>query len=117
MKFLALIVLCAFTASAQTKAAPKAAPKAGQPPKAGLISCAGKIEGRYAESSVGQIQIEFRSGKATMKAFGDNEVLDCWMAGKKIYLYMPGDPAPLEVDINNDGTLQTPMGEFKKKGD
>ena len=52
-----------------------------------------------------------------MKAFGDSEVLDCWMAGKKLYLYMPGDPEPMEVDINNDGTLQTPLGEFKKKGD
>ena len=111
------IAVCALTASAQTKAAPKATAKGGQPPKAGLTSCAGKIEGRYAESSVGQMQIEFRSGKATLKAFGDSDVTDCWMAGKKIYLYMPGDPMPMEIDINNDGTLQTPLGEFKKKGD
>jgi hypothetical protein len=38
------------------------------------------------------------------------------MQGKKIYLYMKGDPEPMEIDINDDGTLQAPMGEFKKKG-
>jgi hypothetical protein len=118
MKIPALIALCAVSALAQTKAAPKAAPKGGgQPPKAGLSTCAGKIEGRYAESALGQMQIEFRSGKATLKAFGDTSITDCWMAGKKVYLYMPGDPEPMEIDINNDGTLQTPLGEFKKKGD
>ncbi len=117
MKLFAIAAIWSLSAFAQTKAAPKAATKAGQPPKAGLSSCAGKIEGRYAESSVGQIQIEFRSGKATMKVLGDTETVDCWIAGKKIYLYMPGDPEPMEIDINNDGTLQTPLGEFKKKGD
>jgi hypothetical protein len=30
---------------------------------------------------------------------------------------MPGDPEPMEIDINNDGSLQTPLGESKKKGD
>ena len=117
MKFAAVFALTALAALAQTKAAPKAAAKGGQPPKAGLSTCAGKVEGRYAESALGQMQLEFRSGKVTMKAFGDTETLDCWMAGKKIYLYLPGDPEPMEIDINNDGTLQAPMGEFKKKGD
>src|SRR3954469_11129464 len=120
-KFLLALALCALPAMAQTKAAPKASPtpaaKAGQPPKPGLVSCAGKIEGRYAESALGQMQIEFRSGKATLKAFGDTSVTTCWTAGKKVYLYMPADPDPMEIDINNDGTLQTPLGEFKKKGD
>jgi hypothetical protein len=100
---------------AQSKSGSKApTPK---PPKPGLVSCAGKIEGRYAESSHGQATLEFRSGKATLKALLlGSQVLDCWTAGKKIYLYMPGDPNPMEIDINDDGTLQAPMGEFKKKG-
>jgi len=109
-RVLLAFVTTALIASAQTKAAPKAAP-----PKPGLTSCAGKIEGRYAETSSGQLQIEFRSGKATLRALGDADVTDCWMAGKKIYLYMPGESAPMELDLNDDGSIQTPLGEFKKK--
>lgn len=124
-----LFVACAALASAQTKGkvAPPPSSRSGpptttepipaaKPPKPGLVSCAGKIEGRYAESSVGQMQLEFRSGKTTLKLFGDTQVVDCWMQGKKVYLYMKGDPEPMEIDINDDGTLQAPMGEFKKKG-
>lgn len=99
---------------AQSKNGSKAPP--AKPPKPGLVSCAGKIEGRYAESSVGQTTLEFRSGKVTLKSLllGAQELV-CWTADKKIYLYMSGDPEPMEIDINDDGTLQTPIGEFKKK--
>ena len=62
------------------------------------------------------MQMEFRSGKVTLKLFGDTQTVDCWINAKKIYLYLKGDPEPLEIDINDDGTLQAPMGEFKKKG-
>jgi hypothetical protein len=101
-----------------TPVAPAAPVKSGVPPKPGLTSCAGKIEGRYASSgSFGSIQITFRSGKATMSAMGDEEVLECWMGGGKIYLHKPGDPnLDMPIDINDDGTLQTPLGEIKKKG-
>ena len=100
---------------AQSKGGAKAPPT--KPPKPGLISCAGKIEGRYAESSHGHATLEFRSGKATFKALLlGTQILDCWTAGKKIYLYMSGEPDPMEIDINDDGTLQASMGEFNKKG-
>src|SRR5262245_9475902 len=105
---LPLVFLCAsLVASGQAGKAPaKAAPKAGQPPKAGLASCAGKIEGRYAASNGLPYTIEFRSGKAKITAplMGSDEVA-CWTAAKKIYLYMAGDPEPVEIDINDDGTL------------
>lgn len=101
------------------KAAPAAA-KAGVPPKAGFASCAGKIEGRYATTGgFGSMTIVFRSGKATITAgLGEDEVLECWTAGDKIILHKPGDPASTDmpIDINLDGTLQTPLGEIKKKG-
>jgi hypothetical protein len=96
-----------------------AAPKAGVPPKPGLVSCAGKIEGRYATSgSFGSFQITFRSGKATLTDMGGNEeVFECWTGGGKLYLHQPGNPnLDMPIDINDDGTLQTPMGELKKKG-
>lgn len=97
-----------------------AAPKTGVPPKPGFASCAGKIEGRYATTGgLGSMTIVFRSGKATITAgLGDDDVLECWTAGDKIILHKPGDSPEqdMPIDINNDGTLQTPLGEIKKKG-
>jgi hypothetical protein len=102
-------------------AAPPLAPKSGTPPRQGLTSCAGKVEGRYATTGGFATQtIVFRSGKAIMKdAVGDNDVeLECWMGGGKVYLHKPGDSfkQDMPIDINDDGTLQTPFGEMKKKG-
>jgi hypothetical protein len=98
------------------KAAPAAA-KAGVPPKPGFVSCAGKIEGRYATTGgFGSMTIVFRAGKATLTSLGDDEVLECWMSGDKILLHKPGEPNDMPIDINLDGSLQTPMGEIKKKG-
>ena len=93
---------------------------AGAPPKPGLKSCAGKFEGRYAStaSAMGSFQIVFRSGKATLKSLGDPEEFECWMDSEKIYLHKPGESTDTDmpIDINNDGTLETPLGEIKKKG-
>ena len=40
------------------------------------------------------------------------------MPGDKIILHKPGDSPnqDMPIDINSDGTLQTPLGEIKKKG-
>jgi len=82
-----------------------ATPKSGVPPKPGLTSCAGKVEGRYATTGgFGSVTILFRSGKAIMKdAVGGNDVeLECWMGGDKIYLHKQGDSAnqDMPIDIN-----------------
>ena len=49
---------------------------------------------------------------------GDDDIYECWMGGGKIYLHKPGGgPIPdMPLDINNDGTLDSPAGELKKKG-
>lgn len=89
-------------------------------PKPGLVSCAGKFEGRYATtgSAMGSFTIVFHSGKATMIDAGSNEEhFDCWTGGGKILLHQPGrDNMDMPIDINDDGTLQTPIGEIRKKG-
>jgi hypothetical protein len=101
------------------KAAPAAA-KGGVAPKPGFVSCAGKVEGRYATTGgFGSMTIVFRSGKATVTAvIGDDDVLECWTKGDKIILHKAGEPAETDIpiDINLDGSLQTPRGEIKKKG-
>lgn len=101
--------------------APAAAskPKSSTPPKPGMVSCAGKIEGRYVTTGQGSATIIFRSGKATMgNGFGGEDTLECWTGGDKIILREPGHPgSEMPLDINSDGTLQMPIyGEFKKKG-
>ena len=91
---------------------------AGMPPKPGLTSCAGKFEGRYATTGgFGSFTMTFRSGKATMTdAGGNDEVFECWMGGGRMYLHKPDAPnLDMPIDINDDGSLQTPLGEIRKK--
>jgi hypothetical protein len=94
-----------------------AAPVAGKPPQPGMVSCVGKIEGRYSSSQVGAFTIVFRKGKAQVKMYGDaDEEVECWMSGNKIILHKPGAPnEDMPIEINDDGTLDTPMGEVRKK--
>jgi len=48
---------------------------------------------------------------------GNDEVFECWIGGDRIYLHKAGSSdLDMPIDINNDGTLQTPFGEIKKKG-
>lgn len=87
-----------------------------KPPKAGFASCAGKFEGRYANSNgLSGLTIIFKAGKATTKALlTDDEEWECWTNSKKIILHKTGQD-DLEIDVNDDGTLDTPLGELKKK--
>jgi hypothetical protein len=95
--------------------------KHGVPPRPGLKSCAGRIEGRYSSSAgFGGMTIIFRSGKATLADLSGTggDVVECWMSKDTIYLHKPGDPPDqdMPIAINNDGTLDTPLGEIRKKG-
>jgi len=97
-----------------------AARPAGQPPKAGLASCAGKYEGRWEHvSGTGGMTVVFRSGKVTVTGgLGGPEEFECWIGGGHISQYKAGSSTPLSYgfDVNNDGTLQTPLGAIKKMG-
>jgi hypothetical protein len=86
---------------------------AGQAPKPGLTSCAGKFDGTYLSPS-GFPSIVFHSGKASVE--GD-EAVECWTGGGKIYLHTAGTSADQDfvMGINDNGTLDTPLGEMKKK--
>lgn len=95
--------------------APKVA-EAGKPPRPGLVSCAGKIEGRYASSGIPPVQMTFRSGKVTMSLMGENQAGECWTGDGKIFITIAGEAEAMEIDINDDGTLTSPMGELAKKG-
>ena len=93
----------------------KAVARAGQPPKPGLVSCAGKIEGRYAADGSMPVQMTFRSGKVTVSLMGENNAGECWFGDGKIYITIPGEEQALELDLNDDGSLQAPFGELRKK--
>ena len=66
--------------------------------------------------------IIFRSGKAFLPEVignGPPDEYECWTGGGKIILHQPGNPnhiPDMDLDINNDGTIQAPFGELKKKG-
>jgi len=113
---------------AAAPAAPTMQP--GQPATAGLASCAGKFEGRYAPTAGGPgPTIVFHSGKATLRepdmvmtdgklsAQTSEKEAECSTGGGKIYLrWVDGSRYDFPIDINDDGTLDTPEGELKKKG-
>jgi hypothetical protein len=48
--------------------------------------------------------------------FGEDDEFECWMGGGKVYLHKPGESQDVPLDINDDGTLQSPFGELKRKG-
>jgi len=99
---------------------PPAQRAAGQPPKPGLTSCAGKYEGRWEHvSGMGGMTVVFRSGKVTITGgLGADEQFDCFLGEGKLVFYKPGSftPSSFAFEINNDGTLQTPLGAIKKMG-
>ena len=105
---------------ASTGPPPPAARPAGQSPKAGLASCAGKYEGRWEHASgMGGMTVVFRSGKVTVTGgLGAPEEFECWIGGGHISLYKAGSSTPFSLgfDVNNDGTIQTPLGAIKKMG-
>lgn len=104
---------------ASNAAAPSVRPE-GQAPKPGLTSCAGKYEGRWEHvSGMGGMEAVFRSGHVTVtEGLGGPMQFECWMGGGQIFLYKAGSFTPFSYgfDINNDGTLQTPLGAIKKMG-
>lgn len=93
------------------------APKAGQPPKPGLATCGQKMQGRYSSGGLSNITITFRPDKTTVTQF-DTETVECWIGGGTIYIRVPGWPKvpDMELEINDDGTLDMPLfGTLKKR--
>jgi hypothetical protein len=103
-----------------TAAAAPAQRASGQAPKAGLTSCAGKYEGRWEHvSGMAGMTVVFRGGKVTVtEGLGGPMEFECWTGDGQIVMYKAGSYTPFSYgfDINNDGTLQTPLGAIKKMG-
>ena len=93
---------------------------AGQVPKAGLVSCAGHYEGRWElAGGMAGMEVIFSSGRATVsEGLGGAMPFDCFTGGGKVVFYKAGSFQPFDYDfsINNDGSLQTPLGAIKKMG-
>lgn len=103
-----------------TPAPPPAKRAAGQAPKPGMTSCGSKYDGRW-ESTSGFAgnRVVFRGGKATVTAALSPPIeYDCFISSGQILLFKPGSFTPDEepLEINNDGTIQTPLGAIKRMG-
>jgi hypothetical protein len=102
----------------EAQAAPVA--KGGQPPAPGMTPCGSKPQGRYSSSTgFATFTVVFSGGgKATITdPSGQGEAMECWTNGSKIILHKPGEPnTDMPLDINDDGTLDTPLGELRRKG-
>jgi hypothetical protein len=97
------------------------AAKPGTPPRAGLKQCADKFNGRWSPTGGGggpTFQLTFRSGKASLQEISGTTELECWSDGERLYLHKVGETAEqdIPIEINQDGTLDTPFGEVKRKG-
>jgi hypothetical protein len=99
---------------------PPAQRAAGQAPASGLASCAGRYEGRWESvTGMGGNTVIFRSGTVTFSGgLGGDDVFECFIGNGRLVLYKPGSftPFPFGIDINSDGTLQTPLGAIRKMG-
>lgn len=63
------------------------------------------------------MKVVFRSGKATItEGLGGEMPFDCFTGAGKVVFYKAGSFTPCAYDINNDGTLQTPLGAIEKMG-
>lgn len=87
-----------------------------RPPPAGMTSCAGKFEGRYEMTNGMPMGLVFRSGSVTMREMGqDTGKGQCFTGNGRIIIRLEGEEEELVIEINDDGTLQTPLGEMKKR--
>jgi hypothetical protein len=98
------------------------AAKPGTPPSAGLKQCPDRFNGRYSPVVGGagpSFQLTFRSGKASLQEISGTTELECWSDGQRLYLHKVGETAEqdIPIEINKDGTLDTPFGEVKRKGE
>jgi hypothetical protein len=62
---------------------------------------------------------DYQRGKVTITGeLGADEQFDCFLGDGKLVFCKPGSFAPssFAFDINNDGTLQTPLAAIKKMG-
>ena len=87
-----------------TSAPPPAAAQraAGQVPKAGLVSCAGKYEGRWEPTNgMAGMEVIFRSGHATIaEGLGSAMPFDCFTGGGKVVFYKAGSFTPFDYDFD-----------------
>jgi hypothetical protein len=60
------------------------------------------------------MQMTFRSGKVTISMAGENQAGECWFGNGKIYVSIPGEDGIMELDLNDDGSLQGPLGVEKE---
>jgi hypothetical protein len=71
------------------------------------------LSGTYHQTAGGAITLEFKSGKVTYSVLGQSKEGTYDVKGEQVTLHLPGE-GDVMLKINSDGTLDSPLGTFKK---
>jgi hypothetical protein len=79
-----------------------------------IAGCGSSLNGTYHQAGgAGIITLEFNSGKVTSTVGGESKQGTYDIKGDKVILHLPGD-GDVPLKLNGDGTLDSPLGTFKK---
>ena len=76
-------------------------------------SSSSKVSGTYHQAAGGAITLEFSSGKVTSSIMGQSNHGTYEVKGDQVIMHLPGE-GDVTLKINGDGTLDSPLGTFKK---
>lgn len=80
-----------------------------------LTGCGSKLSGTYHQTASGAITLEFKSGKVYSSVLGQTTDGTYEEKGDQVILHLK-DEGDVALKINSDGTLDSPLGTFAKKG-
>jgi hypothetical protein len=76
------------------------------------VGCGSKVAGTYSDPT-GSLTLELKSGgNANLTFLGQTQACKYATSGQSISLTCSNDAAPLQLAINNDGSLTGPPGSF-----
>jgi hypothetical protein len=77
-------------------------------------SSSSKVSGTYHQAAGGGvITLEFSGGKVTSTIMGQSSHGTYEVKGDQVIMHLPGE-GDVSLKINGDGTLDSPLGTFKK---
>ena len=80
-----------------------------------LIGCGSKLSGTYHQTAGGGMTLEFKSDKVYSSVLGQTAEGTYEVKGDQVILHLKGE-GDVAMKLNSDGTIDSPLGTFAKKG-